>query len=257
MFLIEKSRRQIILIVTEEKSRRELAMRKPYEIFNGIYVIGGGGLSAAGDCLIYLIRTIKGLILIDAGLGESLDQLISNIKALNLNPMDLSGLILTHCHIDHVGGAAALKKKYNLEVYAHKFDVPAIKGEKISMTGASFYGVDYEPVGVDHVLSSEKGEDILDFGDYKLTCVHIPGHTPGSICLYTDVKKTRILFAQDVHGPLFPELGSDVKDFVESLERMARLNSDILLEGHFGIYEPASSVKKYIQGYIRQFSQRL
>ncbi|NVM31410.1 MAG: MBL fold metallo-hydrolase [Candidatus Helarchaeota archaeon] len=232
-------------------------MKEPFEIHDGIFIIGGGGLTGAGDCLIYVIRTSKGLVLIDAGLGEDIDRLINNIKGLDLDPNDLTAMIITHCHIDHIGGAAELKKKYNLEIYAHKYDVPAIEGEKLAMTGATFYGVDYEPVKVEHVLTAEKGEETLDFGDYTLVSVHTPGHTPGSICIYTDVKKTRVLFAQDVHGPLFDAFGSNVADFVESLNRLISLRGDILCEGHFGIYEPAAKVKKYIEGYVRQFSRRL
>jgi len=232
-------------------------MRKPQAIYDGIYLIGGSGLTGSGDCLIYLIQTEKGLVLIDCGLGEDLDRLIKNIKALECDPSDLKTLILTHCHIDHIGAAAVLKKKYQLEIYAHKFDVPAIEGKKIEMTGATMYGMDYEPVKIDHILTAEKGEDILDFGNISLTSIHTPGHTPGSICLYTDIKKTRVLFAQDVHGPLFDAFGSNVSDFVESLKRLVALKADILCEGHFGIYQPAAEVKKYIEDYIRQYSRRL
>jgi glyoxylase-like metal-dependent hydrolase (beta-lactamase superfamily II) len=231
-------------------------MRKPYEIVDGVFIIGGGGLTGQGDCLIYLIKTSKGLVLIDAGLGEDTDQLIKNIEALGLNPNDLRTLILTHCHIDHIGGASALVKKYDLTTVAHKLDVPAIEGVKLAMTGATMYGVDYEPIKIHQILTAEKAEETLNFGDYKLTCVHIPGHTPGSICIYTDIKKTRVLFAQDVHGPLFDAFGSNAKDFVESLNRMMALNADILCEGHFGIYQPAAEVKKYIKGYAQQFSRR-
>ncbi|MFX1296617.1 MAG: MBL fold metallo-hydrolase [Promethearchaeota archaeon] len=232
-------------------------MKKPIEIQDGIFLIGGGGLTGGGDCLFYLIRSSKGLILIDCGLGEDIDRLIKNIKKINLDPKDLNALIITHCHIDHIGGAAKLKEKFQLEIYAHKYDVPAIEGEQLEMTGATLYGLDYKPVKVDHLLTVEKGEETLDFGDFKLVCVHAPGHTPGSICIYTDLIKTRVLFAQDVHGPLFDTFGSNVSDFIESLNRLIALKADILCEGHFGIYEPAVEVKKYIESYIRQYSGRL
>ena len=231
-------------------------MKNPFEIHDRVYIIGGSGLSGGGDCLIYLVKTSTGLVLIDCGLGN-INRLIKNIKHLNLNPEDLTALIITHCHIDHIGGASELKDRFKLEVYAHKYDIPAIEGEKLAMTGATMYGVDYEPVKVDHILTADKGEEVLEFGDISLASIHTPGHTPGSICIYTDIKKKRVLFAQDVHGPLFDAFGSNVSDFVESLKRLISLKSDILCEGHFGIYEPASEVKKYIEGYVRQYSGRL
>jgi len=230
-------------------------MRKPYEIVANVFIIGGGGLTGAGDCLIYLIKTQEGLVLIDAGLGEDNYQLIKNIEALGLAPTDLKFLILTHCHIDHIGGAAALKQEYNLKTYAHILDIPAIEGEKLARTGATLYGVKYEPIHIDQALTVEKGEEKLDFGSISLVCMHIPGHTPGSICIYTDIGNTRVLFGQDVHGPLFDAFGSNTEDFVESLNRMIALNADILCEGHFGIYQPAAEVKKYIKGYAQQFSR--
>ncbi len=232
-------------------------MRKPKKIHDGIFLIGGNGLTGPGDCLIYLIQSSSGLILIDCGLGEDINRLIANIKALDLDPKDLRALIITHCHIDHIGGGAELKRKFKVETYAHKYDVPAIEGEKLAMTGATLYGTDYEPFKIDHVLTMEKGEEPLDFGDYKLVCVHTPGHTPGSICVYTDINGKRVLFAQDVHGPLFEAFGSNITDFLESLDRLIALNADILCEGHFGVYQPASEVKNYIQRYIQQYSNRL
>jgi len=68
-------------------------MRKPVEIHNKIYLIGGSGLTGAGNCLIYLIKTSEGLILVDYGLGEDLDRLIGNIKKFQF-----SSRLRWNCH---------------------------------------------------------------------------------------------------------------------------------------------------------------
>ncbi|MHA1146307.1 MAG: MBL fold metallo-hydrolase, partial [Candidatus Helarchaeota archaeon] len=174
------------------------------------------------------------------------------IKKTGLNPENLQHQIITHCHIDHVGNSAWFKKKYDMMVYAHEFEKDVIENGG-PRTGADFYGVPYEPVKIDHVLKGEL--EVVNIGDISVNFLHIPGHTPGGIAPYMDLKGTRILFSQDTHGPLLPLFGSDRKTFVKSLKKMLKLNADILCEGHFGVYEGKRQVKDYISSYIEQFSR--
>jgi len=92
--------------------------------------------------------------------------------------------------------------------------------------------------------------ETLSFGRYQLTTIHIPGHTPGSIAVYLDIDNQRILFGQDIHGPYIPQWGGNPPQAKVSLQKLIDLKADILCEGHFGIYEPASAVEKYIKGYL-------
>jgi hypothetical protein len=59
----------------------------------------------------------------------------------------------------------------------------------------------------------------------------------------------RVLFGQDVHGPYILK-GSDPLQAKLSLQKLIDLEADILCEGHFGIYQPATEVKRYIEGYL-------
>jgi hypothetical protein len=70
-----------------------------------------------------------------------------------------------------------------------------------------------------------------------------------------DIKSERVIFAQGVHGPLFEEFGSNRMDFVESLKKEMDLNADILCEGHFGVFRGKDKVRRYIEGYINEFSR--
>lgn len=85
-----------------------------------------------------------------------------------------------------------------------------------------------------------------------LHCLHTPGHTPGGISPYLDVKGTRILFDQDIHGPgpFDPSWGSNKELWRDSMRKLINLNADILCEGHFGIYKPADKVRDYIEYYL-------
>ena len=224
----------------------------PFKIYKDIYCVGGAGISSAGDCMVYILdMQDNNLILIDSGVSNY-ERIVNNIKRLDLNPKDLKAHVITHCHIDHIGNSAIFKKTFNLKVYAHELDAEPIEIGGVK-TGADFYGVDYKPVKIDHKFTKE--HEILTLGKYELHILHIPGHTPGGIAPYIDISGKRILFAQDVHGPLFPAFGSDREVFVKSLKKMQDLKADILCEGHFGIYEGKHEVKKYIQRYINQFTR--
>ncbi len=66
-------------------------------------------------------------------------------------------------------------------------------------------------------------------------------------------KVKRVLFGQDLHGPLLEEFGSNLDDWDRSTKKLLDLNADILCEGHFGIYKTKKEVKDYILSYRRQY----
>ena len=78
---------------------------------------------------------------------------------------------------------------------------------------------------------------------------HIPGHSPGSVAYQVASEGKTILFGQDVHGPIHPDLLSDPVAYQTSLQQMLDLNADILCEGHFGVYHG----KKRVRAFIRSF----
>ncbi len=89
-------------------------------------------------------------------------------------------------------------------------------------------------------------QEVLTIGDKKLVCLHTPEHTPGSISLYIDSGEKRVLFAQDLHGPILKEFGSDLSQWDLSTQKLLELDADILCEGHFGIYGTKKEVTNYI-----------
>lgn len=156
---------------------------------------------------------------------------------------------LRNCHscpIDHIGGLAHFQKDYDVRIIAHSLDAAAI--ESSLGGGVAFYGVSYQPCQGDIKLGSK---DSLKFSKYEIKVVHIPGHTPGSIAVYVDMGK-RVLFGQDIHGPYYAAWGADPVQAASSLEKLLALEADILCKGHFGIYQPATEVRRYIEGYLSQ-----
>lgn len=212
------------------------------EIIENIYHVGDSG------CSVFLVDTQSddGLVLIDCGMSLSL---IKNISKIGRNPMDIKHCIITHFHIDHIGACSDLKKfNKNVRFYAHELDATAIEEEGHDhKTAALWYGVSYTPVKLEKRF---KGDiEILKFGQYEFQCIHTPGHTPGSIVVLIEINSTKILFGQDLHGPIIPGV-SNVKDYQNSLQKIFNLKADILCEGHFGIFQPAEKVERYIRGYM-------
>jgi len=221
------------------------------EIIRGVYQIGGAALTASDDAAIYLIDFVDELVLIDTGAGNSSSQIVRNIEMLGLNPANLSHLILTHCHIDHIGSAPFFQKQYNAKIIIHDLDATPIETGDSIRTAANWYDTVFSPMKVDQKLKG--AEEVLQFGAEKLHCLHTPGHTPGSISLYLDRDSERVLFGQDIHGPFNKAFGSDIEAWKKSMQLLLALNADILCEGHFGIYQPKEKVRDYIEGYLEEY----
>ena len=144
--------------------------------------------AAAKDCLI-----------IDAGLQAG--QLINFLKEHKLNPVPL---VLTHGHIDHIAGVAALRAEFpDIKVYIHKLDAPMLAEPHTNLSAMTG-----EPFSIESAEFSLKESDMIEQAGVKLSVLHTPGHTPGGICLYSDdegiVFTDDALFADSIGRTDFP-----------------------------------------------------
>ena len=127
-------------------------MIKTEEIIGGIYLIGGPNITSSNDAAIYLIDFASDLIMIDAGAGRSALQIVRNIEMLGLNPANVSHLILTHCHIDHIGSAPFFNERYGTKILIHELDAKAVETGDSLKTAANWYGTTFPPTKVDRKL---------------------------------------------------------------------------------------------------------
>ncbi|HOD30293.1 MAG TPA: MBL fold metallo-hydrolase [Smithellaceae bacterium] len=224
---------------------------KSQEIVSGVYQIGGSGITCADDAAVYLINFAGELAMIDSGAGRSFSQLIVNIEVLGFDPFAIKQLILTHCHIDHIGSAPFFQKNYGTKILIHELDARPVETGDSVKTAASWYGTDFPPTKIDEKISGAEG--VLNYGPDILNWIHTPGHTPGSVSLYLDRGNKRILFGQDIHGPFHKAFGSDINFWGKSMHKLLDLNADILCEGHFGIYESKEKVRDYIERYLEEY----
>lgn len=141
----------------------------------------------------YIVWDEKSLegVLIDCGAltKEERHELSSFIEE---NSIDIKALWNTHLHLDHCFGNQWAAQKFGVELWAHQGD------EHISeqmMRMAPMYGVTQE------VHSQAIGQYITDgqklsVGSYSFDCLHVPGHSKGSICFYCE--EEGVLFSGDV-----------------------------------------------------------
>jgi glyoxylase-like metal-dependent hydrolase (beta-lactamase superfamily II) len=214
------------------------------QIIDPIWHVGDSG------CSVYAVDTLSdgGLVLIDAGMDL---DMIKRIKINGRKFEDIRHCILTHCHIDHTAACAELARDLpETRFYAHVLDAPPIEEPgHDGRTAAGWYGITYEPVSLYERL---EGETKLTIGGMAFHCLHIPGHTPGSIAVVLETAGHKVLFGQDLHGPFSDDFLSNLGDYRRSMERLLKLEADILCEGHYGIFQPKEQVKQFIEAQLEK-----
>ena len=203
------------------------------EITSRIHRIDG----MRGNC--YLIDR-DSLVLIDTGLPRTSGRTLAYIRnTLHRTPADLRTIILTHYHMDHVGNVPALAKATGARVAIHEADAPYLSGERAMPLPPWPRSVLIRMVKPFLGWSPVRPGILLRDGDTLagLTCVHTPGHTPGSICLFDPEEK--VLFTGDAlltPGGRIQEpserFSARQEEARRSLSKIASLDFDILLSGH-------------------------
>jgi glyoxylase-like metal-dependent hydrolase (beta-lactamase superfamily II) len=220
------------------------------QITREIFQVGGDQLTSPEDAAIYLINFAGHAALVDAGCGDAQDRLIANIKACGVDLAQIEYLLITHCHYDHTGGAKALKDLLHCQIVTHELEAPFLERGDNLVTAANWYGARIQPFDVDLKISGSQ-EDIA-LGGRIIQALHTPGHSPGSMVYLTESEGLKILFGQDVHGPIHPDLKSNEKDYQRSLELVLSLEADFLCEGHYGVYQGKKEVADFIRRFMRE-----
>lgn len=133
----------------------------------------------------YIVCDNSEAIVIDPG-GEP-NKIIEKLNELGCI---LKYIVITHCHADHIGGVAELKKAKGGKILISIKDSKGVNNPLKNM--APFVGSKILKIEVDNEL---KENDIIEVGNEKLRIIETPGHTNGGICIYSETKG--ILFSGD------------------------------------------------------------
>jgi glyoxylase-like metal-dependent hydrolase (beta-lactamase superfamily II) len=219
------------------------------KVVDDVWQVGGSELTGSGDAAVYLVRFKHQAVLIDAGCGNGHEQLVVNISACIPADVEVSHLFLTHCHYDHTGGAEAVRKQFGCKIICHELDAVYLEKGDNNVTAASWYGSTIRPFSVDIKIGQQL--TTINLEDGQVLAYHCPGHSPGSVVYVVEKEEKKVLFGQDIHGPLHSMLLSDREDYLNSLRLIMGLNADILCEGHFGIFHGKNEVRRFIGSYLK------
>ncbi len=126
-------------------------------------------------------------IIIDAGCytDNEKQSLASFISDHQLKPVLA---VNTHCHFDHVVGINFVKQKYQIPLHASKDEELLLQ---TSLEQGKIFGIDMDaPPAIDHYISDG---DTIKFGKSGLSVISVPGHSPGSVALYSPTSKAIIV----------------------------------------------------------------
>ncbi|MBZ5722240.1 MAG: MBL fold metallo-hydrolase [Acidobacteriia bacterium] len=181
------------------------------------------------NCSVIGDETTREAMVIDP--GDDIDDVLALVRKHNLQ---VKQIIITHAHIDHVGGAMKLRAITNAPILLNQNDYALLKMLDVQ---ASWIGM--PSPGEVKIDQSVDQADTVKAGGLTANVLHTPGHTEGSVCLYFPVEKTLIagdtLFAGSIGRTDLP--GGSFKKIINSLhEKVLALPDDtVVVPGHGGL----------------------
>ena len=191
----------------------------------------------------YIIYAANGeAIIVDPGCSSTTENnaLLHFVTQHNLKVVQL---INTHCHLDHILGNQLIASTYGLELFLHPNEEQMLI---LSPQAAKMYGVQLNAYkGPLHFLS---GGDVVKLGEDELKVLDAPGHSPGSICLYSQaggfIIAGDVLFRESIGRTDLP--GGNHKVLIESIQtQLFTLPDNVVVYSGHGTTTTIGHEKQY------------
>lgn len=202
---------------------------------------------------VYLVEESGSVTIVDAGVPGYFDELPNELAAMGRTLEDVTALVLTHGHADHIGFAERLRTEQGVPVSVHELDAALARGE-----------VDNPAAGMGQrrlssllgflLWSARRGAlrlknltEVSTFGDGTtldvpgaLRVVRTPGHTPGSVVLYAEGHDALLVgdalctysVTRGVDGPQIAPFSADPDEALTSLAKLEDIEAAWVLPGH-------------------------
>jgi len=250
--------------------KREMGLYKVKEVFPNIFQLRIPlPIPALKYLNAYLIRAEDRYLLVDTGMAsdKAFGELSRQLAEIEVKPENLTEILVTHFHIDHVGLVPRLRKisgaqlivsaktteavqmvRQTYENYweniTNSYREAGVPTELVEQMLKATPGYLYQAVYEELTRPSrtlEEGEKI-SIGDYSFQTILTPGHAPGHICLYEP--KQRFLMAGDhllptitPHVTQWAEESNVLADYLDSLEKVGKLDVDVVLPAHEELFK--------------------
>ena len=213
---------------------------KPFEVIPRVHQLPIWGSSA------FLVLEEQ-VTVIDAGWRSQGRRVLRYLSSMGRSAQEISHIICTHYHLDHIGGVAHVKDRSHGMTAAHESEIiflrPDDREELPNPIGNRLLGLLANPVlyllkpdrfAVD--LSLRQGAELGQLGGMRV--IHTPGHTPGSISLL--FPKEGLLMVGDAlqfrRGKLSlpsPMVSADMEQAKDSIRKLAQLEFETVCFSHF------------------------
>ena len=180
----------------------------------------------ACNCSIFGDETTREALVVDPG-----DEIDAILEVIARHELTVKAIVITHAHIDHIGGAAKLKRVTGAPVYMNPNDAAL---QQMLDVQAGWLGMPpVEPVEID--VPARDG-DRLVVGAREFHVLHTPGHTPGSISLWIPAEGVLVagdtLFRDSIGRTDLP--GGDGRQILRSIhdKLLPLANETVVVPGH-------------------------
>ncbi len=126
-------------------------------------------------------ETTGDAVVIDPGMSNTREQQLFD-RFITETGLDLRQIVNTHLHLDHCWGNNYIRDRYGATIAASEAD--AFLSARLAEQ-AMMFGVDSSDIAPVHIDTAISDDDKICFGNSGLTVLSVPGHSPGSIALYS------------------------------------------------------------------------
>lgn len=176
------------------------------------------------NCFIVYCDKTKQAMVIDP--GEEASRILHFVERHGLH---VSKVVNTHCHFDHIGANQQVVEATGAELMLHKDDLPLLQNAR---NHAQVYGLQVAPSPQPDKLLGQG--DTFQLGELTFQVFHVPGHSPGGICLLSEghLFVGDVLFSGSIGRTDLP--GGDYDSLVEGVrERLFSLDDETVVHpGH-------------------------